>query len=185
MATPVRRDEVVDYQTYEETVRPVLRPRVLAQKEARRVLVGEYLTFLFENHDTVLYQVQEMLRAERIVKEGDIAHEIATYNELLGGPGELGATLLIAVAEEERPVRLRDWRDLPEFLYLKLEGGGRIPARFDTRQLGGERLSSVQYLRFDTRGRVPVAVGVDHPLLQAETVLSSAQREALAADLSG
>ena len=77
--------------------RATIRPRVLAEKSRRRVHVGGLLTFLFENQDTVRYQVQEMMRIERIVKEADILHELATYNELLGGHGELGATLLIEI----------------------------------------------------------------------------------------
>ena len=66
-------------------------------KDARRVHVGRHLTFLFENHETIRYQVQEMTRAERMVKEADIRHEIDTYNELLGQGGDLGCTLLIEI----------------------------------------------------------------------------------------
>ncbi len=66
--------------------------------------MGPHLTFLFENHDTIRYQVLEMVRTERMVKDADIRHEVDTYNELLGARGELGATLLI---ELDDPVAAR------------------------------------------------------------------------------
>ncbi len=142
------------------------------------------LTFLFENTATIRYQVQEMLRAERITREGEIAHELETYNGLLGGPGELGVSLLIEVADPaERDRKLREWIDLPPHLYVKLEDGTQVWARFDPRQVGTDRLSSVQYLKFDVGGRVPVAVGSALPALAAETRLDAEQRAALAADL--
>ena len=83
---PVERSEIVDYVTYEEG-RDAFRDEVMAAKSRRRVHLGEYLTLLMENHLTVQYQIQEMIRAERIVKEADIQREIDTYNELLGGEG--------------------------------------------------------------------------------------------------
>src|SRR5262245_51510276 len=94
----VTRGEILDYATYEET-REEFRREVLREKARRRIHVGERLTFLFENALTTRYQIQEMVRAERIVKEREIAHEVATYNALLGGPGDLAATLLIEVED--------------------------------------------------------------------------------------
>jgi hypothetical protein len=181
---PVSREEIVDYQTWEEQ-RPGERAQIMKLKDARRVHVGEALTFLFETRDTVRYQVQEMMRAEQIVREKDIVHEIETYNELLGGPGELGCTLLIELDDPaERDRRLHEWKDLPSHLYARVEGGERVRASFDPRQVGEERLSSVQYLKFPTGGRVPVAIGADHPALQVEAELSEAQKQALASDLA-
>jgi len=118
------------------------------------------------------------------VKEADIQHEIDTYNELLGAEGELGCTLLIEIDDPAiRNVKLKEWWHLPERLYLLLEDGTRVRASFDERQRGGERLSSVQYMKFNTGGRVPIAAGVDLPELQAETKLTEEQREALREDL--
>lgn len=183
MARPVTRDELVDYQTYSET-RDATRKAALAAKRPRRVHVGDYLTFLFENHDLILYQVQEMMRVEQIVKEADIVHELETYNELLGTDGGIGCTLLIEVADEElRDKRLREWLDLPKHLYMKFEDGSEVPAIFDERQIGEDRVSSVQYLRFDAGGKVPVALGCRHPKLTVEAALSDEQRAALEADL--
>ena len=153
--------------------------------------VASVLTFLFENADTIRYQVQEMMRAERIVKEDAIRHELSTYNELLGGPGELGCTLLIEIPDpEERQQRLSAWLELPWHVYVRVaghegQGDEKVYARFDERQIGEEKLSSVHYLKFDTGGRVPVALGVDLAGLEGETPLEPEQREALAADLAG
>jgi len=181
----VRRQDLLDWATYSDR-RDELRPAAMAAKEARRVRVGEHLTFLFESFETVRYQIQEMMRIEKLVREDDIAHEIATYNELLGGDGEVGCTLLVGIEDPaERAQRLREWLALPERVYVDLADGRRIRARFDERQRGEGRLSSVQYLKFATGGEAPVAVGVDLPGLAAETRLSDVQRAALAGDLAG
>jgi hypothetical protein len=181
----VRREELVDYATWSDRVARV-RDAVLAAKHLRRVHVGEHLTVLFENADTIRYQVQEMMRVERIVRDADIQHELDTYNELLGGEGELGATLLIEIEDPvRRDLLLRRWTDLPRGMYVRLEDGRRIRARADERQISTDRLSSVQYLKFPTGGAVPFAVGADHPELTAETELSSEQRRALHEDLAG
>lgn len=181
---PVDRAEILDLATYER-MRPDVRREVIAAKQARRVHLGEHVTLLFENRRTVWYQVQEMLRTERITDEPGIAHELATYNEILGGPGELGATLLIELDDPAvRAVKLREWRELPRHAYARLAAGGRVRPWFDPRQIGAERLSSVQYLRFAVGGQVPLAFGLDLPGLAAETTLSPEQRQALATDLA-
>jgi Protein of unknown function (DUF3501) len=179
----VQRDEILDYQTYNEH-RDEIRRQAMELKEARRVHVGKYLTFLFENPDTIRYQIQEMMRAEQIVKESDIRHEIDTYNELLGGEGELGCTLLIEIDDPaQRQSLLREWLELPKHLYAKTESGKKCYTSYDARQIGEDRLSSVQYLKFDTDGEVPVAIGCDLPQLREEAALSEGQRQALAQDL--
>ena len=114
----------------------------------RRLEVGD-LTFLFENDETVRYQILEMVRVEQIVKESDIQHELDTYNDLLGKTGELGCTLLIGLEDEqERDAKLTAWEGLLPHLYLVLEDGSRVGATWDPRQVGSDRLSAVQYLRF-------------------------------------
>lgn len=181
---PVAREELLDYATYQEG-REAYRTRLMAVKAARRIHVGEQLTFLFENRDTIRYQVQEMLLAERIVKEAEIRHELETYNELLGGPGELGATLLIEIeSPAERAQKLARWLDLPATLYARLADGTLVRPSFDRRQIDEERLSSVHYVKFATGGQVPVALGCEHTDLRAETELTPEQRAALGADLA-
>jgi len=179
----VRREEIVDPAAYEKS-REAIRPSILEAKRRRRVHVAGVLTFLFENTATIRYQIQEMVRAENMRREGDVQHEIETYNELLGGPGELGCSLLIEIADPtERDAKLRAWLDLPRHLYVRTEDGEKVRARFDPRQVGDDRLSSVQYLRFDVGGRQPIAVGSDLPAFTAETALDGEQREALRQDL--
>ncbi len=181
----VRREEILPLEVYERS-REEIRPAVMEAKRVRRVHVGGVLTFLFENPATIRYQIQEMVRAERMTREAEILHELETYNELLGRRGELGVTLLIELPDPaERDARLREWLGLPAHLYLALEGGARVRPLFDPRQVGDDRLSSVQYLRFDVQGQVPVAVGSDLPALRVEAALSPEQREALRQDLAG
>ncbi len=180
---PVSRKELLDLGDYERA-RPQIRARVMALKAARRVHLGEVLTFLFENAETVRYQVQEMIRAERIVDEAAILHELETYNELLGRKGELGCVLLIEIDDPaRRDAKLREWLLLPKHLYLVTASGRRVPATYDPRQVGAERLSSVQYLKFDLKGEAPVAAGSDLPGLTLEAALSPEQRAALEEDL--
>lgn len=184
---PVTRDELLDYVTYSEQ-RLVLRAEAMAAKAERRLFVGPHLTFCFENRTTTRYQVQEMMRVERLVKESDIAHELNTYNDLLGGDGEIGATLFVEIDDE--PLRdrlLTRWIDLMPHLFLRLPDGRKAPARWDEAQIGRGRLSAVQYLKFHVGGVTPVAIGCDHPdpLLAHEVPLTEAQREALDADLAG
>jgi hypothetical protein len=181
----VERAEIVDYVTYEER-RDAVRRSAMKAKMARRVHVGPHLTFLFENHETILYQVQEMMRAERMVKEADIVHEIETYNELLGGPGEAGCTLLVELDDPaERAEKLARWLALPRHLYAKRADGTKAYARYDERQVGDTRVSSVQYLKFDVGPQAPLAVGCDHPdrELKHEAALTAEQRAALQEDL--
>lgn len=179
----IERDEIVDYVTYSEQ-REGIRASALAAKALRRVIVGEHFTFLFENRETVRYQIQEMMRVEQIVKEADIRHEIATYNELLGRDGSLGATLLIGIDDErERAVKLHAWLGLLDHVYAALPDGTRVRPRWDDRQVGETRLSSVQYLSFPLGGRAPLAIGIDMPSVSAETALRPEQVAALQADL--
>ncbi|MBP1595508.1 MAG: hypothetical protein H6Q05_885 [Acidobacteria bacterium] len=180
----VQRSDIVDYQTYEE-MRELLRREVFAEKASRRIHVGSCFTFLFENALTIRYQVQEMMRAEKIVKEKDILHELETYNALLGGEGELGCTLMIEIGDPaERAEKLRSWLQLPGHIYATLEDGRRVRPTFDPSQIGAERLSSVQYLKFPVGGAAPVAVGIDLPGMESETRLSKDQRAALTQDMS-
>ena len=182
---PVQRSEIVDYVTYNEQ-RSTSRASALEAKRLRRIPVGDLLCFLFENSETVRYQIQEMMRTEQIVKEAGIQHEIDTYNELIGAPGELRCTLLIGIlSEEDRDRLLPAWLDLNEHLYLRLADERRIRPTWDSSQVGEARLSSVQYLTFDVGDSHPVAIGCDHatPDLHHETPLEPEQVEALQQDL--
>lgn len=180
---PVTREQILSLAAYEER-RPLLRQRVLFEKKRRRVHLGPHFTFLFENEETLRYQIQEMLRIEKRDSEEAVAHEVATYNELLGASGELGCTLLIEIDDPaQRDELLRAWLELPRHLYLETEGGERAPARYDERQVGETRLSSVQYLKFDCGGRPPLRLGCSLPGIECAVDLSAEQRGALLEDL--
>jgi hypothetical protein len=180
----VERSDILDYVTYGEQ-REAIRDSALRAKSVRRVLVGEYFTFLFENRETVLYQVQEMMRIEHIVKEDDIRHELETYNELIHPAGTVGCTLMVGIDDEEvRDQKLQEWMGLNDHIYAKLPDGRLARPTWDPRQVGDTRLSSVQYLSFALGPEAPVAIGIEMPGIDAETELSDAQREALRDDLS-
>ncbi len=179
----IDRSDILSCDEYEGR-RDAIRAHAMEEKRPRRIHVGPALTFLFENAVTMRYQVQEMVRAERMRKPEEIQHEVDTYNEILGAAGELGCSLLIEIADPaERDRKLRAWRALPEHVYVKLEGGRRVRPSYDRRQVGDDRLSSVQYLKFAVGAAVPVAVGCDLPALSVEVALAPEQRRALASDL--
>jgi hypothetical protein len=179
----VPRCEIIDYITYEED-REAFQQEVFAEKARRRIHVGECFTFLFENALTIRYQIQEMMRAEKIVSEKDIIHELETYNGILGGAGELGCSLMIEIDDpQKRNIKLREWINLPEHIYAELQDGTKAYARFDDAQIGADRLSSVQYLKFPVSGEAPVAIGIDLPGCEAKTFLTGDQIAALQEDL--
>lgn len=180
----VERSEILDYVTYEEQ-RAEIRANAMKAKDLRRIHVGENLTFLFENHETVRYQILEMVRAEKMVKEADIQHEIKTYNELIGDAGEICATLLVEIDNPiERAEKLTKWVGLPEKLYLKSADGTKAFAQVDERQNEDEKISSVQFLKFNCEGKTPIAIGCEHEAYEVEMVLSDEQKEALNEDLN-
>jgi len=180
---PVQRSQILDRARYEQA-RPFARTAILEIKRRRRVHVGPCLTFLFENTATIWYQIQEMIRAERIERETDVQHELATYNALLGGDGQLGCCLLVEIDEpQQRDRRLREWRALPAYVYLRCEGGAAVRPTVDPAQIDAHRISAVQYLTFHLDGRRPIALGCDLPGLIAETTMTREQRDALNDDL--
>lgn len=191
---PITSNEILSLRDYER-VRACLRPLFIHEKDNRRLAVGPHLTLLFENAQTVWYQVQEMIRTERHETPEAIQHEIETYNELLPGPGELAATMLIEYPDAaHRDVALRRLLGLENHLWFVI-GDRRERAVFDTRQMTTDRISSVQFVRFPV-GRIDrddflekaqadaVAVEVDHPSLAARAVLSGSIARALSEDLS-
>jgi hypothetical protein len=136
-----------------EMARPEFRRRVIELKQRRRVAVGPLLTLVFENRETVLFQIQEMLRAERIVEPSKVQDEIDVYNSLVPDPGELSATLFIEVTEESRvkPV-LDSFIGLDEGQSLWLDvGGKRYFAAFEEGHGREDRISAVHYVRFRLR----------------------------------
>jgi len=186
---PVTLAEIKNIADY-ELERDAWRPKVLAIKERRRIRVGDHLTFLFENRETVRYQVQEMMRIERLVRQHDIEHELGTYNELIPKQHGLCASLLIEYETPElRAVWLRKLLGLENHIWIAVGDTAPVKANFDTRQIATDRISSVQYISFQFTAEQAALLGkgaklvVDHPSYQAETVLSAEHLAALAEDL--
>ncbi|MDQ1384872.1 MAG: hypothetical protein QOG65_2251, partial [Actinomycetota bacterium] len=98
-------DDIVDMRAYERE-RDVLRRTIIDLKRVRRVALGPILTMVFENTVTMRWQVQEMARAERMLRDEQIAHEVETYNQLIPDENELSATLMIELTSEPA---LREW----------------------------------------------------------------------------
>jgi hypothetical protein len=191
---PITREEILPLKDYER-VRNVLRPLFIHEKESRRLAVGSHLTLLFENAQTVWYQIQEMVRTERMENPDAIAHEIETYNELLPGAGELTATLLIEYPDPaHRDAALRRLVGLENHVWI-VAGDTRERAQFDTRQMSTDRISSVQFVKFALgkidRGQFlamaesgKLAIEIDHPSLAARARIADSLAHALAEDLA-
>ncbi|HKP55096.1 MAG TPA: DUF3501 family protein [Polyangiales bacterium] len=188
----VDRSELLPFAAYEE-IRPHFRARMIQVKARRRMNVGAHMSLVFENHDTMLLQVQEMMRTERISDEAAIAHELETYNELVPAPGNLSATLFIEYEEAgERARMLQRLASLRSAVQLVL-GEAKFPARFATHH-GEEldRLPAVNYLTFEPgasraaqlRERsVPALIAVTHPDYTLQVPLPDELRDELARDL--
>jgi len=186
---PVAISEIKNLAEY-ELERELWRGEIITLKQRRRVGVGGHLTFLFENHDTVRYQIQEMIRVERIVKPAEIAREVATYNELIPQERELSASLLIEYEEpEERQVRLQQLLGLENHVWLVVGNLPPVQARFDTRQISTDRISSVQYVKFAlseeqaARFAAGAKIVIDHPEYRAQRALTAAELAELSQDL--
>ena len=178
-----------------EKVREARRRAVIALKAERRVAVGRYLSFVFENRETVWFQIQEMIRAERIVDDAKVAGEVAVYNGLLPRPGELAATMFIEIEDPTRikPV-LDDLLGIDTRDYVRLEVGphvvvGVFEAGHSDEELG--KLSAVHFVRFPLPPAArqafvtsEVALVVDHPNERARTGRGAATRARLAEDLA-
>ncbi len=177
-----------------ELIRDDWRKEVIAAKARRRVLLGDRISLVFENRLTVLHQIQEMCRAERIAKPEGVQQEIDVYNELLPDPGELAATLLVEITDQNRVKEELDGLiGLSDGRHLWLEIGGRkVYARFLAGQSREDRIAAVQYLRFPVgegarealeSSPLPVVLHVVHPHIRESALLPATTRRELARDL--
>lgn len=192
----VARSEILDIAQYER-VRHEFRSRIIALKKRRRLGVGPMITLVFENHETVLSQIQEMMRTERIVDDKAIQHEIDTYNQLLPEHNELAATMFIELKDEGRirqEIAKLHGLNSGEATYLEIGGEQltRLPAIFAAGQSDDRRISAVQYLRFrfidDQRntfvnGEAAVKLVIDHPNYKHIEPIDGELRKELAGDL--
>lgn len=189
---PLALADILDLDAYER-VRPDYRQRVLAHKRDRRIAVGPQVTLLFEDRETLRYQIQEMTRVEQTTRPDKVQLEIDVYNDLIPGPDELSATLFIEIPDlDQIQPALDRLVGIDEHVSLVLGEDERIPARFDTRQMEEDRISAVHYLRFSLtpeqaerfRSGPPPRLRIDHPHYAHETELSEDKRASLARDLS-
>ncbi|HZR99501.1 MAG TPA: DUF3501 family protein [Chloroflexota bacterium] len=189
---PITRSEVRSLEDY-EVLRADFRQHIRGVKEARRVVVGDAIALTFENRETALYQIQEMLRTERIFEPHRIQEEIDIYNELVPGANELVATLFIEIGDmAELRRRLPALVNVEHAVWLDV-GPHRIHGRAEGGRSTEETTSTVHYLRFAVEPAAaaalrdasqPARLRIEHPHYQAAAGLSPATRQALADDLA-
>ena len=184
-------DDILGFAAYEK-VRQEFRQDIIEKKKQRRVAVGDKISMVFENRDTVIFQIQEMLRAERIGDLDKIREEIAVYNELIPNTAELSATMFLEIEDQSH---LRD--DLLKFLGIdeavSLKVGSHVvPARFEEGRSKDDKISAVQYLRFpfDSAAQAAFVGGekaelvIDHPNYRVKVALTPEVQKSLAEDLA-
>ncbi len=186
----VERGEILGLAEYEQ-IREPFRRRIMLLKQARRVALGSNMTVLFENHDTALCQIQEMLRTERITGERAVLHELETYNELVPSESELSATIFIEYPErEERDRMLVALAGVESAFYVRV-AGERCPVIPDLRGKDATRTMAVQYVKFPLgpnavtalrQGECEVTLGVEHEMYRVEVLLSPSVVRSLSAD---
>ena len=176
--------------------RPEFRAQVMAHKKNRALQLGENVTLLFEDELTIRYQVQEMLRAERIFEEAGIADELEAYNPLIPDGSNWKATMMIEYADEnERRGKLAQLIGIEDRVWVQVQGCERsyAIADEDLERENGEKTSAVHFLRLELtpamvialRGGAALAVGVDHPHYSATVArVADAMRASLLADLA-
>jgi hypothetical protein len=191
-------DDIADLRAYERE-RAEFRARIIALKKVRRIALGDLLTLTFENSDTMRFQVQEMARAEKMLTDEAIEHEVATYNALIPDGGELSATLFVELTTDEL---LRAW--LPKLVGIQRavsfevgagSGPEAVPAILDDeeRLTRDDITATVHYLKFRftpeqqaafTAPGGVVRIVVDHPEYGAAAELTTEQRGVLAQDFA-
>jgi hypothetical protein len=201
-------DDIYDLRAYERE-RDDMRDRVIALKRRRRVGVGPIITLVFENRDTVRFQVQEMARAERMLSDEAILHELDVYNPLIPEPGELSATLFIELTTEadlrywlprlvgvEKSVELRLGQAGPTGAGEGLGTAAEDVVRCQVEGAHADALTredvtaAVHYVRFTLTGHQvdlfeqgPVTLAVAHPAYNEATELPAEVRAELLRDL--
>src|SRR4029077_15480039 len=171
--------DIVGNAAYEK-VREKSRQRIIELKQRRRIAVGDKMALVFENRDTVIFQIQEMMRAEKISDLDKVREEIEVYNELIPAPGELSATLFLEIEDQ---THLRDdllrFLGIDEAVFLKV-GKSSIQGCFEEGRSKEDKISAVQYVRFrfDSQARQAFVSGeraeliIDHQNYKARAVLT-------------
>ncbi len=175
--------------------RAAIRARLIGHRNLRRLQAGEHCTWSFEDRETIRYQVQEMLRAERIFEVAGIADELAAYNPLIPDGSNLKATMLIEYPDPlERSRKLAELRGIERRCWMKVAGHEAVYGRADEdlERETAEKTSAVHFLRFefssamihDLQGGAALAAGIDHPAYRvAVEPVPGDLRRSLLADL--
>lgn len=190
----ITADSLMSLEQYAKA-RKSFRERVLAHKKDRTLKLGEHVTLVFEDELTMRYQIQEMLRVERIFEAEGIRDELDAYNPLVPDGSNWKATMLIEYPDaEERRRMLAQLKGIERRVWVQVEECERVfaIADEDLERENEEKTSAVHFLRFELsaamrerlRRGAKVAVGVEHPHYQASAELAPEVRSALAADLN-
>jgi len=190
----IERHSLLSLEAYARE-RPSFRAKVIEHKKQRTVALGEHVTLLFEDELLVRYQIQEMLRIERIFEEEGIRHELETYRPLVPDGANWKATMFVEFPDvEERRRMLERLKGIERRTWVQVEGLERIYAIADEdlERENAEKTSAVHFLRFElppvfrerVRSGAPLMLGVDHPHYQATCEASAEQRASLAQDLA-
>jgi hypothetical protein len=186
-------NDIKDLREYERE-REAFRAEIIAVKKRRRIALGDIMTMVFENTATMRFQIQEMARAERMLRDEQIAHEVETYNELIPADGELSATLFIEINDEEA---LRYW--LPRLVkiqdHLKIVASEHVVSanEEDVSRLTREDdiTTTVHYVKFAFSPEAkaafiegPVRIVVDHPEYGVDVALNDEQHAELVGDFA-
>lgn len=191
----ITRDSLMSLEQYARE-RPTFRARVLAHKQNRSLALGDHLTLIFEDELTIRYQIQEMLRIEKIFEEDGINDELDAYNPLVPDGSNFKATLLIEYPEvEERRRMLAQLKGIEDRVWLRVEGCEPVYAIADEdlERENEEKTSAVHFLRFELTPEMKnrlqqgaaLAAGVDHTNYAAAVpAIPESLRLSLLADLS-
>lgn len=190
----LKNSDIKDLREYERE-RDAFRAEIIAMKKRRRIPLGDLMTVVFENAATMRFQVQEMARTERMLHDEQIAHEIATYNELLPEDGELSSTLFIEINDKQA---LQYWlprlTGIQDHVHFDVAGERVSAHEEDLARLTREETitTTVHYLKFgpftaeQQKAFVdgPVRLIVDHPEYDADVTITDEQRDELVGDFA-
>ncbi|MBX9903872.1 MAG: DUF3501 family protein [Burkholderiales bacterium] len=191
----ISQDSLMPLETYAR-VRPEFRARVIAHKKDRAIQLGANVTLIFEDELTIRYQIQEMLRAEKIFEQAGIIDELGAYNPLIPDGSNWKATMMIEYPEEnERRIKLGQLIGVEDRAWVQVQGCDRVYAIADEdlERDNGQKTSAVHFLRFELaaamvaalRGGAVLGMGVDHPNYSATVArVPDAMRASLLADLA-
>ena len=192
---PLAHSDLLPYADYERQ-REAFRAGIIELKKRRRISIGPLITLVFENRDTLRFQIQEMIRVERIFDPGKVQEELDVYNAVLPAAGELSATLLIEITDESR---MKEWLDT----FMGLDHGEKVALTVGPERVYGEfegghshetKISAVHFVRFkptaamiaalaDLRQRVTLSI--DHNGYRAQVSVPGTMREEWLNDLTG